>query len=64
MKQSILISIDEAGALLDVRAGRLAVAVGKVRRIWASLPGAGYSQPERPMAWLEARYRDAGGTFA
>lgn len=56
--------IDEAGALADVYAGRFAVAVGKVRRVWASLPGAGYDQPERSLAWLTGRYTAAGGQFA
>lgn len=56
--------IDEAGALADVDAGRIAQAVGKVRRIWASLPGAGYAQGERTLAWLTDRYTDAGGALA
>lgn len=53
--------IDEAGALADVLAGRVAEAVRKVRGVWASLPGAGYDQPERRLGWLLARYSDAGG---
>lgn len=53
--------INEAGALNDVRAGRFGAAVEKVRRIWASLPGAGYAQPERSMEWLESQYMRAGG---
>lgn len=56
--------IREAGALGDVRAGRFEAAIGKVRRIWASLPGAGYSQPERSLADLSAVYASNGGTFA
>ncbi|MGC7995735.1 lysozyme, partial [Salmonella enterica] len=36
--------IKERGALADVDAGRFDIAVGKVRNIWASLPGAGYGQ--------------------
>jgi muramidase (phage lysozyme) len=56
--------IDEAGALNDVRAGRFATAVDKVRRIWASLPGAGYAQPEKSLASLEAAYLNAGGQLA
>ncbi len=56
--------IDECGALEDVRAGRFAVAIDKCRGVWASLPGAGYDQPERSIALLEAAYRDAGGTVA
>lgn len=56
--------IDDAGALADARAGRLAAAVAKCRRIWASLPGAGYDQPERSIAWLETKFAAAGGTVA
>lgn len=56
--------IDEAGALNDVKAGRFAAAVAKVRGIWASLPGAGYSQPERGFDWIEAKYIEAGGVLA
>jgi muramidase (phage lysozyme) len=56
--------IDEAGALNDVRAGRFADAVHKTRRIWASLPGAGYDQPEKSLASLESVYLNAGGQLA
>lgn len=55
--------IRERGALNDVRAGRVAVAVSKVARIWASLPGAGYDQPERKLSALVSAYADAGGTL-
>lgn len=56
--------IRQRGALEDVKAGRFAVAVEKVRRIWASLPGAGYGQGERSLTWLAAQYEANGGTFA
>lgn len=56
--------IREAGALGDVRAGRFDQAVGKVRGIWASMPGAGYSQPERGIETLRLAYLSAGGNFA
>lgn len=56
--------IREAGALGDVEAGRFDDAVNKVRRIWASLPGAGYNQPERDMDTLRWAYLGAGGTLA
>jgi len=56
--------IEENGALNDVRAGRFAVAIEKVRKVWASLPGAGYAQPEKPLASLEAAYINAGGQLA
>jgi muramidase (phage lysozyme) len=56
--------IDEAGALADAKAGRFEAAVSKVRRTWASLPGAGYAQAERSLAWLAAKFTNAGGTLA
>ena len=56
--------INECGALNDVDAGRFDVAVSKVRGVWASLPGAGYGQPERTLARLQSAYIDAGGTLA
>lgn len=55
--------IDEAGALADVLAGRAADAIRKVRGVWASLPGAGYDQPERRIGWLLTKYSDAGGVL-
>lgn len=56
--------IREAGALGDVRAGRFDTAVDKVRRIWASMPGAGYAQPEKSLEALRLAYLNAGGTLA
>ena len=56
--------IKERRALDDIDAGHLIVAVGKVSNLWASLPGAGYNQPERKMAALENAYEQAGGQFA
>ena len=56
--------IGEQGALDDVRAGRLADAVRKVRSQWASLPGAGYDQPERTLGEVQAAYINAGGSLA
>lgn len=55
--------IRERGALNDVRAGRVSQAVAKVAKVWASLPGAGYDQPERKFASLVAAYANAGGTL-
>ncbi len=55
--------IRERGALPDVRAGRVAAAVVKVAPIWASLPGAGYAQPERKLSALLASYTTAGGNL-
>jgi muramidase (phage lysozyme) len=56
--------IDEKGALADVRNGNFASAIGKVKRVWASLPGAGYSQGEHSLATLQAAYLNAGGALA
>jgi lysozyme len=53
--------IRQRGALPDVDAGRLAVAVQKCAPVWASLPGAGYAQPERKLYQLAAAFTDAGG---
>ena len=55
--------IRQRGALNDVKAGRIVEAVAKVKSIWASLPGAGYSQPERNINNLIAAYKAAGGTL-
>lgn len=54
----------ECGALEYVRSGNVATAVQKARKIWASLPGAGYSQPERSLAWVVSQFQDAGGMLA
>jgi muramidase (phage lysozyme) len=62
--QAALWLIREAGALTDVDAGRFDAAVGKVRRVWASLPGAGYEQPERSITALRDVYGRSGGAFA
>lgn len=54
--------VRQRGALNDVRAGRTEAAIAKCAPIWASLPGAGYAQPERKLTTLLAQYRAAGGT--
>lgn len=51
-------------ALADVIAGRLAVAIHKCRREWASLPGAPYGQRTERYQALEAEYLKHGGTIA
>ena len=53
--------IRQRGALADVRAGRVEAAIQKCAPIWASLPGAGYNQPERKLSSLIAAYQNAGG---
>ncbi|OFJ47602.1 endolysin [Janthinobacterium lividum] len=56
--------IREKGALGDVRAGRVDVAVTKVSKVWASLPGAEYGQGEVKLAAFVKNYANAGGNVA
>jgi len=56
--------IRRRGALVDVRAGLFDVAVSKVSREWASLPGSPYGQPVKSLEHVRAVYADAGGSFA
>jgi len=49
------------GALEDVIAGRFDVAVGKLGREWASLPGSPYGQPVMTMAKAREVWASAGG---
>ncbi|MGK0740044.1 glycoside hydrolase family 24 protein [Yokenella regensburgei] len=56
--------IKERKALPDIEAGNITTAISKCRNIWASLPGAGYGQPEHSMEKLLARYKAAGGSVA
>lgn len=53
-----------AGAMSDVQAGRIEDAISKCRKIWASLPGAGYGQPERKLATLLDVFTAQGGALA
>lgn len=50
--------IQSKGALQDIESGRIEVAIAKVRPIWASFPGAGYSQPEKSMGELQRVYQE------
>lgn len=54
----------QVGALELIRRGDLTGAVAAARRTWASLPGAGYAQPERSLSYLQTAYLNAGGTLA
>jgi muramidase (phage lysozyme) len=56
--------IREQRALADVEAGRIEAAVAKCANIWASLPGAGYNQPEHPLEALLAKFTEFGGGLA
>ncbi|HDS0948124.1 TPA: glycoside hydrolase family 104 protein [Stenotrophomonas maltophilia] len=53
----------QCGAYELVRVGRFEAAVSAARRIWASLPGAGYGQKEHALDTLKAAYRAAGGAL-
>ena len=54
----------DCGALQKLNRGDLAGAVQAARRTWASLPGAGYGQGEKTLAWVADRYLEAGGVIA
>lgn len=56
--------ISEKNALNDIANGKFDVAINKVRKVWASLPGAGYNQPEKTLATAKQYYTSAGGTIA
>ncbi|MEX3036433.1 glycoside hydrolase family 104 protein [Serratia fonticola] len=56
--------IKERRALGDIEAGRIVQAINNCRNIWASLPGAGYGQPEHKVGRLLAQYKAAGGKLA
>lgn len=62
--KAALYLIKKRGALDDVEAGRIPEAIEKCRAEWASLPGAGYGQPERPLLALLDAYTAAGGYLA
>lgn len=53
--------ISECKALGDIDAGRFDTAVKKCKSRWASLPGAGYNQPEKSINKLRLAYLRAGG---
>lgn len=56
--------IRERGALPLIDAGSFDLAIARCKNIWASLPGAGYGQPEHNVEKLRAAYLDAGGALA
>lgn len=51
----------ECSALDFAKLGNVAEATRAARKIWASLPGAGYDQPERSLAWITDQFTAAGG---
>lgn len=56
--------LKDCGAYDSVRTGQFTAAVSAARKTWASLPGAGYAQPERSFAALIEAFTDAGGVVA
>lgn len=53
--------IRERSALPLIDGGQFVAAVQRCSNLWASLPGAGYGQPEHSMDKLRQAYLDAGG---
>lgn len=56
--------IREKGALADAMAGRVATAVAKCAKVWASLPGATYGQRTVSLQNFINQYSQAGGSIA
>lgn len=55
--------IKRRGALPSVLRGDFDTAINKVRKEWASLPGAGYGQPEKSLQAARDVYAANGGSF-
>lgn len=53
--------IRERSALPLIDAGDLSLAIARCKNLWASLPGAGYGQPEHSFDRLKTAYMNAGG---
>lgn len=62
--RAVLWRLERLGALAHIDAGRIDRAIDAARRNWASLPGAGWGQPERKLESLVDFYADAGGSVA
>lgn len=54
----------ECGAYDKILAGDIAGAAAAARKTWASLPGAGYGQGERTLAWIKDKFTSLGGLLA
>lgn len=52
------------GALDDAKAGRLELALQKIGREWASMPGSPYGQPVITLQTAQATFRAAGGSVS
>lgn len=55
--------LKDSGALFAIEKGQFSFAIAAARKTWASLPGAGYAQPERSLSFLQSAYLSAGGTL-
>lgn len=62
--KAVIELIRRKDALADVVAGRIVQAIDKCRKTWASFPGAGYGQSEKPLSSLLEFYVKAGGQLA
>ena len=56
--------IRECGAIDNIEAGLIGIAIAKCSHIWASLPGANYGQHENTVQYLTSIYKNAGGSVA
>lgn len=56
--------IGEKGAQVDVLAGRVATAIAKLGKLWASLPGAAAKQRQVTLAAFNNEFLNNGGTLA
>lgn len=54
--------ISEAGAMADVKEGRLQDAIDKCSPVWASLPSSKYPQPKVSFMFATEAYINAGGS--
>jgi len=55
--------IKERRAVELIEQGKIVEAIGRVKNIWASLPGAGYGQNEHKTNDLLVAYENAGGRY-
>ncbi|SPZ52603.1 Phage lysozyme [Serratia quinivorans] len=56
--------IKERRAIADIEAGNIVQAINNCRNIWASLPGAGYGQPEHKIEKILQQYQKVGGVLS
>jgi muramidase (phage lysozyme) len=61
--EAAILLITRRGALADVDAGRVGLAVGKCSSVWASLEGSKAGQPITPLGVFMAAYSRAGGKY-